>query len=395
MILVAGFLLGACGAEKEESDPLGDEFVATVPNDPGVGGTCARLESTDDGNKLSNTSGYGLSMVDAAIRLDKHWMWVSKLASEIPDTLDSHGWTLVDSVIEGKQNNAGLQAYIAVDSCHKYLVVAFRGTVPSECNAADSFLDLSWDDKLTCVLEMVSNVITDLVFLPLPMDWGDPDIVGDVGVHGAYMAQYGGVREVIWKRVRRDEYKDYQVYVTGFSLGAGLATLAAFDLAAMRGRDVILYTGGSPRMGHADYRALHDKYVPNTVRIAVNKDPITLIPGYQPGVFAESDDDGLIKGFFKGLLDDATEDIMEAMKGFEHVGRLLHIGPKGVHIPGEKVVVRFEKMDREHHTYDLYGEALAGHRDRCVSGEDDCDIDLWDQAELERDKVKDLETQTE
>jgi len=69
-----------------------------------------------------------------------------------------------------------------------------------------------------------------------------------------------------------------QIYVTGHSLGAGLAMLGAMDL-TMQGYKVILYNFGSPRVGNQAFEewALSKLYV-NPWRMTWNRDPVPHLP---------------------------------------------------------------------------------------------------------------------
>jgi len=70
-------------------------------------------------------------------------------------------------------------------------------------------------------------------------------------------------------------------YITGHSLGAALAALAALDLAQKLPplKDQIrLYTYGAPRMGDRTFATAHSQRVPNSYRIANLSDTFTLLP---------------------------------------------------------------------------------------------------------------------
>ncbi|MEB3355141.1 MAG: hypothetical protein VKK04_00235 [Synechococcales bacterium] len=70
-------------------------------------------------------------------------------------------------------------------------------------------------------------------------------------------------------------------YITGHSLGASVAALAALDLAQKLPQlkeQIRLYTYGAPRMGDRAFATAHSQLVPNSYRIANLSDAFTLLP---------------------------------------------------------------------------------------------------------------------
>jgi triacylglycerol lipase len=70
-------------------------------------------------------------------------------------------------------------------------------------------------------------------------------------------------------------------YVSGHSLGAAIATLAAIDIAVNVPRlkkQVQLYTYASPRVGDPVFARDHNRVVPNSYRVVNLADAITLVP---------------------------------------------------------------------------------------------------------------------
>lgn len=70
-------------------------------------------------------------------------------------------------------------------------------------------------------------------------------------------------------------------YVSGHSLGAAIATLAAIDIAVNVPRlkkQVQLYTYASPRVGDPVFAREHNRVVPNSYRVVNLADAITLVP---------------------------------------------------------------------------------------------------------------------
>ena len=70
-------------------------------------------------------------------------------------------------------------------------------------------------------------------------------------------------------------------YVTGHSLGAAIATLAAFEIALnfpeIR-KNLQLYTYAGPRVGDRDFAQAHSKMIPNSYRIVNLSDFVPLVP---------------------------------------------------------------------------------------------------------------------
>ena len=70
-------------------------------------------------------------------------------------------------------------------------------------------------------------------------------------------------------------------YISGHSLGAAIATLAAIDIAAHipeLKKQLQLYTYASPRVGDPAFAREHNRLVPNSYRVVNLADVITLVP---------------------------------------------------------------------------------------------------------------------
>jgi len=67
------------------------------------------------------------------------------------------------------------------------------------------------------------------------------------------------------------------IYVTGHSLGAAIATLAAADLYQLT-PDISLYTYGSPRVGDETFAKYFDKIVPDSFRVVAHQDFVPKVP---------------------------------------------------------------------------------------------------------------------
>ena len=70
-------------------------------------------------------------------------------------------------------------------------------------------------------------------------------------------------------------------YVTGHSLGAAIATLAAMEIAQLAPEmreNIQLYTYASPRVGSPDFSTAHSEQLPNAYRITNLGDTVPLVP---------------------------------------------------------------------------------------------------------------------
>lgn len=82
-------------------------------------------------------------------------------------------------------------------------------------------------------------------------------------------------------------YPNYDVVVTGHSLGGALASLAAMSLVYHKivpMNRMLLYTYGLPRVGDKEYASKHDKLVNNSWRIVHHRDIVAHVPLYNLGI---------------------------------------------------------------------------------------------------------------
>ncbi|CAJ0960616.1 unnamed protein product, partial [Mesorhabditis belari] len=79
----------------------------------------------------------------------------------------------------------------------------------------------------------------------------------------------------------RQQYPDYEIWVTGHSLGASMAAIAADYLAINYKPDMTkfkLMTFGEPRTGNASYATAHDARLPFSFRVVHNHDIVPQLP---------------------------------------------------------------------------------------------------------------------
>ncbi|HIK19233.1 MAG TPA: DUF2974 domain-containing protein [Leptolyngbyaceae cyanobacterium M33_DOE_097] len=99
-------------------------------------------------------------------------------------------------------------------------------------------------------------------------------------VHRGFATIYGSIAKPTIEAVQKLDLKR-PIYITGHSLGASIATLAAMDI-AMRvpeaRNQLRLYTYASPRVGDPIFAQQHSRLVPNSYRVVNVADAIPLAP---------------------------------------------------------------------------------------------------------------------
>ncbi|ATW25440.1 lipase family protein [Candidatus Formimonas warabiya] len=130
------------------------------------------------------------------------------------------------------------------------IIMAFRGT--------DSFKDNESDQ--------------DLYQVPYPF-------VRNAGkTHRGFTCIYQSARDQLIRELIKLP-KTKRLLITGYSLGAALAVLAALDIAVNTGfQHPIVYTYGSPRVGDPDFACRFNQTVKNSIRIFNVHDVIPTIP---------------------------------------------------------------------------------------------------------------------
>ena len=106
-----------------------------------------------------------------------------------------------------------------------------------------------------------------------------------VKVHSGFLLAYLAVRSDILLAIKN--LKPRHVYVTGHSLGAALATLAALaaldiqlhsGLSGYSSFQVTMYNFGSPRVGNSVFAGLYNALVRDSHRVVHDSDPVTQLP---------------------------------------------------------------------------------------------------------------------
>lgn len=99
-------------------------------------------------------------------------------------------------------------------------------------------------------------------------------------VHKGFIeAEQAVIRDVIEEvNVLRDKFENYNIVITGHSLGAALATLSAVDLNNLN-VSAQLFVFGSPRIFNEEAaRYVSENIIPNFVHVSHNKDIVPHLP---------------------------------------------------------------------------------------------------------------------
>ncbi|MGL5080308.1 MAG: lipase family protein [Microcoleaceae cyanobacterium] len=99
-------------------------------------------------------------------------------------------------------------------------------------------------------------------------------------MHEGFANLYSKIAELVIEAAKRLS-PSVPCYISGHSLGAALATLAAMDIAIRvpgLKNQVQLYTYASPRVGDPAFVAAHSRLVPNSYRVANLGDAFPLLP---------------------------------------------------------------------------------------------------------------------
>ena len=254
-------------------------------------------------------------MLQTALEMNKHAEIVSsKEITSIPDKLlDRVGFKHIKTITP---KWSGGRAYVAINK-KKELIVVFRGT--------DS------DDKK----EKISNIFTDINSLKKKMSWLENHRkFKGVKAHMGFVNEYERFRVEIIKIVKK--HRKSTIFVTGHSLGGALATLCALDIRVNMKVPVYLYTSGSPRVICGDkFVKLFNERVDTKFRIALKKDPVSLVP---------------------------------LRRCYKHVGNLLELNSDGSRVPLNSILPLSKiepKNLKTHHTRCVYRCAIEEYLYEC------------------------------
>ena len=147
-------------------------------------------------------------------------------------------------------NQSGTQCFIASNS--RFAIVVFRGS--ETWNRNDRF-----DPR-----QMIADFMTDI-------DIRLSDWIRGGKVHTGFMTALDSIWDDMQPEIKRLQDQGVLIWVTGHSLGAALATLAADRLQNVQG----LYTFGSPRVGDQEFQK---RFGLKAFRVVNGKDIVADVP---------------------------------------------------------------------------------------------------------------------
>ena len=163
------------------------------------------------------------------------------------------------------------QCFVASNT--QSIIVAFRGTETRRREGRAGFRDMVADLKTDANIRLVESGPGNRV-------------------HEGFKNALDEVWGELFEHIRSIHQSNRKVWITGHSLGAALATLAAHRYGDVQG----LYTFGSPRVGDIGFK---NNFHVNTYRIVNNNDIVTRLPPSGPyhhvGELEYIDSNGLIR----------------------------------------------------------------------------------------------------
>lgn len=143
-------------------------------------------------------------------------------------------------------------AFVALDETDRQIVLAFRGS------------------------ETVTQLVVEILYHTLVPWQGDEKIrVNEFFMWAAddLLPQINPVLQQLQERCR-----DCQLLVTGHSLGASMAMLAAYNISFWSSKTPIIYTFGQPRTSNGAFARMVEKRLPLIFRLVNAADPVPHIP---------------------------------------------------------------------------------------------------------------------
>lgn len=151
-------------------------------------------------------------------------------------------------------NRSGTQCFVAAGS--RFAIVAFRGSEIWKRNERFDPSQMIYDFKTNIDIRL--------------SDW-----IGGGRVHSGFKAALEAVWTDLLPEIRKHQDRGANIWVTGHSLGASLATLAAGRLQNVQG----VYTFGSPRVGDQGFK---ESFRPQAFRVINGSDIVAGIPPENP-----------------------------------------------------------------------------------------------------------------
>jgi predicted lipase len=147
-----------------------------------------------------------------------------------------------------------VQVGITISTCHKKICIVFRGTDSKK----DWFSNIkTYKRKLIGNIRIHAGIYDQLI---------DSGICNDI-------------TESIIGLLSTPLYKDYNIYITGHSLGGALATLYGYLLSSATFNNIIVISFASCKVGNKSWRNAFES-VPHLThyRVTTHRDPITAVP---------------------------------------------------------------------------------------------------------------------
>ncbi|GAB4284449.1 MAG: hypothetical protein Kow0029_31050 [Candidatus Rifleibacteriota bacterium] len=160
-----------------------------------------------------------------------------------------------------RKKTADTQAVVM--SNDKVVIVAFRGS------------ELSNNGKFSPVKLIYDWILTDFNFFKKRIVWWGFGVKVHRGFYTATDICYDEMKKIITAHLSGTEKK---LWITGHSLGAGIAPIFAYRLAE-DGFDIQgIYTFAGPRVGNKDFCSLYSQKFPDHQRYVLDNDLVTKLP---------------------------------------------------------------------------------------------------------------------
>lgn len=152
------------------------------------------------------------------------------------------------------------------------IMISFQGTDPNNIEDVNANLNLKAD-------EYKKEFISNKTILN--------DVNTEIGIHEGYLTMYFKVRNNIYSRCKELISKGAnKIFISGYSLGASLSTICAFDINANIDKLDILPENitnvhiGGPAVGNQEFIKLYNKHVINSTVLVHINDPVPKIDAF-------------------------------------------------------------------------------------------------------------------
>ncbi|CAG8582656.1 11773_t:CDS:2, partial [Dentiscutata heterogama] len=164
---------------------------------------------------------------------------------------------------------------ITVNSKYREIVITFRGTNIDNNDFQNAIKDI---EGWLVSYDYTSNSTP-------PKSCSPPNVCVHYGFYTSFLGFQTKIRNEITTLINNEQYKDYEIIVTGHSYGAALALFTALDIKqSFSGVTPYLYTYGAPRVGNSEFASFVNNNLNFTTRIVNQADSVPHIPdccGYE------------------------------------------------------------------------------------------------------------------